>query len=281
VIVIGALALVLASAAGALVLSSGDKSKPSSAVATTTRTPSTGRPAPIAKSEALAVLDEYAAAYGAESVSRLDAIFSPSFTRRNGSDPAEGRSQALASYAKQFAGLEAPRYSLSLVAFAAGGEGASAVARYSIDTGSGTVTGSIYFGLVRRGDKLLIAKIVTYPSHGTTPAPEPATPATPTEPSSPQQFASTCTIKAWYSGTGFSENYGYIHFKCVDDSSGTTVAEALGSDNFDFRAEQQVAKRTPKRDQLIAQLRGRLEGDGWQEIGSASGGQWYQLRFGR
>ncbi|MGZ6661598.1 MAG: hypothetical protein ACXVHL_30055 [Solirubrobacteraceae bacterium] len=105
---------------------------------------------------------------------------------------------------------------------------------------------------------------------GTTPAGTPSS----------TQFSSTCRIKAWYTSYT-SPDYGYIHFKCVDEATGTTVAEALGSDNFNFNEEQQAAKRTAKRVDLVNQLKRRLQGQGWKEIGPAQGGEWYQLRYGR
>lgn len=302
-VAVGAVLLALAGGAAAIVLSSGKDAKPattsssdhpaSSSTATAPR-PSV-RVAPISRAQAVALLDEYAAAYSAESVSRLNALFAPNFVRRNGDEPTKGRSAALVEYAKQFAGLQGARYRLSLVAFAAGGDIATAVARYSITTAAGTVTGAIQFQLVRHGDGVLITKVVTHPSGSAAPSPTAPTPTptptpsptptpaptTPAQPSSPSAYANTCRVKAWYSGGGFSQNYGYIHFKCVDESSGTTVDEALGSDNFDFRAESQAAKRTAKRVALVDQLRSKLESAGWHAIGSVSGGEWYQLRFGR
>lgn len=100
----------------------------------------------------------------------------------------------------------------------------------------------------------------------------PTPPPTP-KPSPPSPTASqTCVIKAWYSGS-------YIHFKCVDESTGTTVDEALGSDSIDFSQETGSARRTARREELVNTLRRQLESKGWRQIGTLSGGEWYQLRF--
>ena len=120
-----------------------------------------------------------------------------------------------------------------------------------------------------------VADSVRISCSGPSPAPKP-TPSPAPALASPSR---TCRVKAWYSGAGFSANYGYIHFKCVDEQTGQTVEEALGSDNFDFRREAQAASQTAKRQQLVNQLRDKLESQGWREIGTVSGGEWYQLRF--
>ncbi len=123
-----------------------------------------------------------------------------------------------------------------------------------------------------------VADSVSIACSAPTPGPGTTTTTTTTTTAAPSQ---TCRIKAWYSGTGFSADHGYIHFKCVDEQTGKTVAEALGSDSIDFRQESQTTMRTARREELVAKLRSQLESDGWRQIGTVSGGEWYQLRFGR
>ncbi len=94
-----------------------------------------------------------------------------------------------------------------------------------------------------------------------------------------RQYARTCRTTAWYSS--YLPGGSYIHFKCVDESSDTTVAEALGSDNIDLQAESQRAIQNAKRVELVKQLETKLEARGWQQIGMVPGGEWYQLRFGK
>lgn len=92
----------------------------------------------------------------------------------------------------------------------------------------------------------------------------------------------TCAIKAWYStidiGMVASQ---YIHFKCVDEATGTTVAEAPGSDNIDTSQEAQGPVKNSAREALVNTLQRSLEADGWKLIGPAPEGLWYELRFSR
>jgi hypothetical protein len=111
------------------------------------------------------------------------------------------------------------------------------------------------------------------------PAPPSGPPPLPAPP--PAAYSQTCRINAWYSSSYASSSYGYIHFKCVDEATDATVAEALGSDSIDFTVEGQAAVQTGKRIELVNQLTGILQSEGWHQIGVVNGGEWYQLRYGR
>ena len=239
------------------------------------------QPAALTQSGITTLLHNYEAAYSAEDVDALEALFAPSFRRTNDGEPPESRDAALDTYASQFADLESPTYELhdvkvTITVSTARGEGS-----YDITSSAGSVGGSITFDIAAVDGAPLITAIVTKPDAGSTPSPQPKPEPQPKpKPGGSGSYASTCSIKAWYSGPPLTVNT-FIHFKCVDDDSGTTVAEAEGSDEIDLDKEVGAAKRNAAREALVDQLSQKLEDDGWTEIGSVDGGEWYQLRFGR
>jgi hypothetical protein len=142
-----------------------------------TRVTATPTVATVGRADVAALVDRYAAAYSAESVARLSALFAPGFQRLNVGDPTQSRAEALGAYADQFASLTGPRYRTTALTIATGRGIALARARYSITSAAGTVSGRIYFQVAATGDGLLFTRIITAPDD-TTPAPsEPATPS--------------------------------------------------------------------------------------------------------
>ena len=234
--------------------------------------------ATLTQPEVESLLNRYSAAYSAEDVDQLRALFAPGFRRTNDGEPPESRDEALDTYASQFAELESPSYQLRDVRVKMSGVTAEAEGDYSVTSSAGSVTGSISFDVAEVNGTPLITAIATEPSDGTTiPAPEPKPEPRPDEPANEGGYASTVAIKTWYS------NYGqtYIHFKAVDESTGKTVAEAEGSDSIDLDEEVDAVERNAAREALVQQLTGKLEADGWTEISPVEGGEWYELRFGR
>jgi hypothetical protein len=212
-------------------------------------------------------------------VDALGALFAPNFRRTNDGDPPEGRDAALDTYASQFADLESPTYDLRDVKVTMTGTTARAEGSYDITSAAGSVGGSVTFDIAAVDGTPLITAIVTKPDAGSTPSPQPEPKPQP-KPGPSGNYASTCSIKAWYSGPPLTVNT-FIHFKCVDDDTGKTVAEAEGSDEIDLDKEVGAAKRNAAREALVDQLSQKLEDDGWTKVGSVDGGEWYQLRFGR
>jgi hypothetical protein len=135
-----------------------------------------------------------------------------------------------------------------------------------------------------KGQRTLAFKVadatIPIPNPGATPPPAPPAASPPLPPPPPAAYSHTSHITAWYSSYS-SASYGYIHFKCVDEATGVTVEEVLGSDSIDFNAETQAVLQTPARVELVNQLTAKLQSEGWHQIGTVSGGEWYQLRFGR
>lgn len=263
-----------------LALASGGGS-PEPTTPTTPTTPTVPPAQGVSESEVRSVLSRYEDAFGAEDLNALDALFAPGFERQNDGEPAQSRSDALAEYADQFDQLSNATYRLTGVSITTDSDSARATASYSIDSDSGTVTGSIAFDMARSGGDLQITRIVANPDQAPTPSDpgqDPGGPGQPREPGGSGQYSQTVVIKAWYSTWSYST---YIHFKAVDEESGTTVAEASGSDSIDLEEESGAAARTPERERLVAQLQRKLEADGWTAIGTLDGGEWYQLRFGR
>jgi Domain of unknown function (DUF4440) len=270
----------------AVALSGGSDTKKSSPVATTTT--ATQPTADVSEAEAAALAQRYASAWSAKSIQAMSDLLAPGYVRKDGNNPLQTRDESVAAYRGQMETLRGPRYELSGLAIHTGPGVATVNADYKVSSASGTTIGRIAFHMQRIGSELLLTRSDVIPGKHT-PAPSPddggspttTSSTTPTAPTTTTtQYADTCTVKAWYSNYT-SARYGYIHFKCVDDKRGTTVAEALGSDNFDFEEEQTAAKRTAKREELLNQVKSKLESTGWSEIDHAPGGEWYQLQFGR
>ena len=239
------------------------------------------QPAALTQSGITKLLHDYEAAYSAEDVDALEALFAPGFRRTNDGDPPESRDAALDTYASQFADLDSPTYELHDVKVTITGTAARAEGSYDITSAAGPVGGSISVDIAAVDGSPLITAIVTDPDAGSTPSPRPEPEPQPKpKPGGSGSYASTCSIKAWYSGPPLTVNT-FIHFKCVDEDSGETVAEAEGSDEIDLDKEADAAKRNTAREELVDQLGQKLQDDGWTEIGSVDGGDWYQLRFGR
>lgn len=119
---------------------------------------------PMESREAIVgVLEEYAAAYTAQSTERLGAIFTSNVTRRGlasgGCQVSHGKEAVLADYESQFA-LDTGTYELTGLSPAAvvlEGDGrASANSEYSITPGG---TGSVSFNFDRHGEEWLISHI--------------------------------------------------------------------------------------------------------------------------
>lgn len=259
-----------------LLLTGGDEPKPKPV-------PTPQRAASLTESNVTSLLHRYEAAYSSEDVDQLAALFAPGFRRTNGDDPPESRDEALATYASQFEELEAPVYELHDVMVTVTGDTARAEGNYGITSSAGTATGSISFDIAAVDGKPLITAIVTGPNDGTTiPSPQPKPKPKPDKPGGggSGSYASTCSVKAWYSGPPLTVN-SFIHFKCVDEDSGETVTEAEGSDEIDLEDEADAVERNAAREALVDQLSSKLEADGWTEIGTVEGGEWYELRFGR
>jgi hypothetical protein len=270
-ILAGLAALLLAgAAAGAVAMLGGDSGSPPAR-------------SPVSRAEAQDVVDRYAAAHSAENLAALDLLLTPSFRKRTPTGVLS-RPQALADYARQFARLSEVVYGVATESMTTRRGGASVAARYRITTAQETATGLIRFELVRRGDEVLVSRITTIPTGGSqvdaTPAPTP-TPApdagdqeTTTGGQAAPAFARTARVKTWWNGE-------FVHFKAVDEATGRTVEEALGSDDADLPAEIAALRETPERRALVDELRAQMRAAGWTEIGRADGGEWYELRFGR
>lgn len=194
------------------------------------------------------------------------------------------RSAALAAYAQQFERLSDVSYTLTTQSITPRRGGASVAGRYSITSAEETATGLIRFELVARRGDLLISRITTISTGGErieptpTPTPEPDAGADSDTGSDDEgtttTYAQTARIKTWWNGE-------FVHFKAVDEATGLTVDEALGSDDVDLADELAALEETPERRALVDKLRAQLRADGWEEIGRADGGEWYELRFGR
>jgi hypothetical protein len=98
------------------------------------------------------------------------------------------------------------------------------------------------------------------------------------------EFSEYAAIRTWmsdYSSGIAGASTSYVHFKAVSEEDDETVAEVRGSDTYDYDEEAEVVKETDKRRELVDELRAQMEGDGWTEVGTVEGGQWYEYRFGR
>jgi hypothetical protein len=109
------------------------------------------------------LLSRYEAAYSAKSITQLEALFAPSFTRHTGTHAAENREEALTTYRTQFSQLQEPTYSLSSVQITPGTGEASATASYSISSQNGTVGGTIEFHVAPNGSGLAFDQITIHP----------------------------------------------------------------------------------------------------------------------
>lgn len=276
---IAAIVIVVAGVAVALTLALSSDSAGPKPVPTVART--TPSPAPVAaavsESQVRSLLARYSSAYSSEDLSALSGMFAPSFTRLNDGDPSQDRAAALRTYADQFSRLTSPSYRLSDLSVSPSGQNATATGRYRIESAAGTVNGAISFRLQVTGGTLMITHIETTPVAGPTPAPSPEPAPQPRPSPAPGRYATTASISAWFTTWSGS----YIHFKVVGEDSHKTVMEQPGSDNIDLDEEQAAVRRTPERERLVNALRARMEAAGWTEIGTVSGGEWYEYRFGR
>lgn len=170
----GAAAIALIVAA-VLLLSGGGSSHHASTATSKRTTPATNTanrsgkatlPA-VTKGEALALADEYAGAYSAESVPLLRSLFASDFKRKNAGGPTENRVQALATYESQFKGLTNPHYDLSGPSITTGRDTASVMANYRITSSAGTSKGFVVIEMARVNGKLLITYINATPQGGT------------------------------------------------------------------------------------------------------------------
>lgn len=121
-----------------------------------------GTSAAITAADMRPLLHRYVLAYSSKSVAALKSLFAATFVRKNGTEPAENLSQALATYRGQFAHLTNPKYSLTHVVYAPGRAAAAGV--YSITSAAGTAGGRITYHFVRNGNRLLIDRLVIRPS---------------------------------------------------------------------------------------------------------------------
>jgi hypothetical protein len=137
-------------------------SEPASA-ATTTATATTPSAPAVSSQQVQQTLDEYAAAYSAESTQRLSSLLASTLERRNGTHAPEGLRQALSTYSTQFSQLQHPSYTLAEPQITPEAGSATAKATYSITSQNGTVGGTITFHLVSRGSGLAIDRITTEP----------------------------------------------------------------------------------------------------------------------
>ena len=109
-------------------------------------------------------LQRYADRYHAEDATGLGALFTPDAVRRNGSSPPQGRAAAIADYRSQFAKLASPpSYRLSGLRMSPRPGAVTVTGRYAISSDTGTTTGRITFGLVERGGRLLIRRLLITP----------------------------------------------------------------------------------------------------------------------
>ena len=109
-------------------------------------------------------LQRYADRYHAEDATELGALFTPDAVRRNGSSPPQGRAAAIADYRSQFAKLASPpSYRLSGLLMSPRPGAVTVTGRYAISSDTGTTTGRITFGLVERGGRLLIRRLLITP----------------------------------------------------------------------------------------------------------------------
>jgi hypothetical protein len=125
-------------------------------------------PAPVEPEVSVAdmhdVLDQYAEAYSSEDVGLLSSLFASDLVRQNGTDPPEDRSQALATYQRQFDGLTNPVYRLANLQYESGAGEGVAFGTYVIEHAAGTASGKINFHFVSSDGRLLIDGIVVTPS---------------------------------------------------------------------------------------------------------------------
>ena len=102
--------------------------------------------AAVTPADVRGLLGAYETAYTNESLSGLSRLFGPGFSRRNGTDPPQGKAQALAEYAKQFALLDAPFYDLRGLQVTGGARAGAAAGSYLIgDAGRKAGSGTIRF----------------------------------------------------------------------------------------------------------------------------------------
>jgi Protein of unknown function (DUF2510) len=149
---------------GQAATSEGEGSPASSSTQNTeASTSTTSAPTSITSEDVQPLLKRYEAAYSSKSVTQLEGLFVPSFTRHNGTHAAENREEALATYRMQFSQLQSPMYSLSNVQINAGTGEATASASYSITSQNGTVGGIIAFHVVPNGSGLGIDQITIHP----------------------------------------------------------------------------------------------------------------------
>ena len=125
----------------------------------TTPTTST-RSAAVSGADVRAVLRRYESAYTAHDANGLRTLFTPTFTRKNGSAPAKGIGGAMAEYRAQFKQFPNSVYQLNIVDVKPGPNDASAAALYKIDNaGAAPSQGSIGFHMSRVGDAVKIDAI--------------------------------------------------------------------------------------------------------------------------
>ncbi|HEX5308050.1 MAG TPA: hypothetical protein VFW38_03110 [Solirubrobacteraceae bacterium] len=110
------------------------------------------------------VLNEYTQDYSNEDLEALKGLFTGTLERHDGNKASEDLDAAIATYEHQFGELQNPNYTLSSERVQPGSGEASAIARYSISSQNGTVTGSITFHLIEQEEKLLIDKLTIEPS---------------------------------------------------------------------------------------------------------------------
>ena len=227
-------ALVIGGAGGAavLLLGGGDGGGP-----VVPSTPA-ARPA-VSETQVRGVVDRYSAAYSAEDTSELRSLFAPGFKRRNDGEPVEARSEALASYARQFSQLSNPTYTISDLSITAKPSVASASGHYRITSDAGTVTGGIQLRMAVTGGKLLITRIVTTPAEAQAPL-EVAPPDVEETPAEPAYSASdhVDNMETWIVLASepvipaMTRNAGYDQTTDLENSVAECTAWA-GEDGFD------------------------------------------------
>jgi hypothetical protein len=120
----------------------------------------------ITESQVRDVLDRYTSAYGAEDSAALSAVLAPDLVRTDDGRPSEDKHHAMRTYLNQWSHEQNPRYVLSHLSVTPGEASASASGRYAITNQAGTVTGSIQFEIVARGERRLINRITIQPDSG-------------------------------------------------------------------------------------------------------------------
>jgi hypothetical protein len=155
VLLLGAVALLLtvgksgSHRPAATATSSTSTTTTASATATTSGQPSKSpQSAPLGIQAADHVLAEYSSAYSAKNDRQLAALLAPNLVRRNGTNPAEDKAQAIATYRGQFSQLRGPRYMFSNVRVTPEPGGATVTATYTITSQNGTLKSPITLHLV-------------------------------------------------------------------------------------------------------------------------------------